>query len=138
LASDKNGLLGAFVTAGVGPIPRALLASALIPIEDIESRLRELPSVSRPQLLVSVKRLDDYLDLAERGVYVYDWTDINRTARAAIGAYEPVAAPINPISASELPSDLAAIADELRLTGVEFSDKIAVDVRAQVPCDEAM
>ncbi len=108
-----------------------------MPVEDIEGRLCQLPPVSQVQLLVSVKRPDDFIDLAERGVFVYDWTDINRTAREALRVYEPVAVPTMPITASSLPSDLAALAKVLRLADVVFAASGTVDVRAHLSCAEA-
>ena len=137
LASDREGHVGAFITAGVGPIPAEALSSAYMPVEDIEGRLCQLPPVSQVQLLVSVKRPDDFIDLAERGVFVYDWTDINRTAREALRVYEPVAVPTKPITASSLPSDLAALAKVLRLADVVFAGSGAVDVRAHLSCAQA-
>jgi len=137
LASDRNGHVGAFITAGVGPIPAEALSSVYMPIEDVEGRLCQLPPVSQVQLLVSVKRPDDFIDLAERGVFVYDWTDINRTAHEALSAYEPVAAPTKPIIASSLPSDLAILVKILKLADVVFAAGEAVDIRAYFSCAEA-
>ncbi|MHA6832588.1 hypothetical protein [Ralstonia pseudosolanacearum] len=137
IASDRNGHLGAFITAGVGPIPAEALKSVYMPVEDIEGQLCLLPIISQAELLVSVKRPDDFIDLAERGVFVYDWTDINRTARDALRVYEPVAVPTRPITTNSLPDDLAALAKVLELADVVFSTKTAVDIRAQVSCAEA-
>mgnify|MGYP001269893781 FL=1 len=136
LASDHDGHLGAFITAGIGPIPEDALDSVHMPVEDIEDRLCQLPPVSQARLLVSVKRPDDFIDLAERGVFVYDWTDINRTAREALRVYEPVAVPTKPITASSLPSDLAALAKVLRLADIAFAACKAIDIRAHLSCAE--
>jgi hypothetical protein len=136
LACDQEGHLGAFITAGMGPIPVMALDASQMPVEDVEMRLCTLPSVARAQLLVSVKRPDDFIDLAERGLFVYDWTDINRTAREALRVYEPVAVPSMPISVSSLPSDLAALAQVLKLTDVVFAEGNAVDIRAHLSCAE--
>ncbi|MBB6580644.1 hypothetical protein [Ralstonia solanacearum] len=137
IASDRNGHLGAFITAGVGPIPAEALKSVYIPVEDIEGQLCLLPIIAQAELLVSVKRPDDFIDLAERGVFVYDWTDINRTARDALRVYEPVAVPTRPIMTNSLPDDLSALAKVLELADVVFSTKTAVDIRALVSCAEA-
>jgi hypothetical protein len=137
LASDREGHVGAFITAGVGPIPVEALSSVYMPFEDIEGRLCQLPPVSQAQLLDSVKRPDDLINLAERGVFVYDWTDIHRTAREDLRVYEPVAVPTKPITVSSLPSDLAALAKVLRLADVVFAAGEAVDIRAHLSCAEA-
>ena len=39
-----------------------------------------IPNVPVARLLVSVKRPDGFIDLAERGAFVYDWTDGVREA----------------------------------------------------------
>ena len=137
LASDHEDHVGAFITAGIGPIPEKALNSGYIPIEDTEGRLCQLPSISQVQLLVSVKRPDDFIDLAERGIFVYDWIDIHRTAGEALHVYEPVAIPIKPITTSALPSDLAALAKLLKLADVVFAARKVVDIRAHLICAEA-
>jgi hypothetical protein len=136
LASDREGHVGAFITAGVGPIPAEALSSVYMPVEDIEGRLCQLPLVSQVQLLVSVKRPDDFIDLAERGIFVYDWTDINRTLREKRRVYELVAVPTNPITVTSLPSDLADLAKIVRLADVLFAASEAVYIRAHLICSE--
>jgi hypothetical protein len=136
LASDREGHLGAFITAGVGPIPAEALKSDYVPVEDIEGLVCDMPNVSGARLLVSVKRPDDFVDLAERGVFVYDWIDIHRTAREAVCAYEPVAVPVKPIKVDLLPADLAAVARALKFVDVAFADEKRLDVRAYMGCHE--
>jgi hypothetical protein len=137
LASDQAGHVGAFITAGMGPLPETALDASHIPVEDVEGRLCQLPVVSKAQLLVSVKRPDDFLDLAERGVFVYDWTDIHRAAHDALQVYEPVAVPLTPVTVDSLPSDLAVLAEAVQLAKVVFSSNVPLDVRAHVKCVEA-
>lgn len=136
LASDQVGHLGAFITAGVGPIPIEALDTSILPIEDVENSLYQLPQVTRAKLRVSVKRPDDFIDLAERGLFVYDWTDINRTARDALHVYEPVAEPAQPITIGVLPDDLAPLAKAVRLPDVVFCENNAVDVFRHLKCSE--
>lgn len=81
---------------------------------------------------MSVKRPDDYIDLAERGLFVYDWTDINLTTREALPAYEPS----NPITASQLPCAITALAKPARLADVVLTEGDAVDIRALLSCAE--
>jgi hypothetical protein len=138
LASDRDGHVGAFITAGVAPIPVEALATTCLPIEDIESRICELPLVSQVQLLVLVKRPESYIDLATRGVFVYDWQDVHRTANRGLRVYEPVAVPTQPIAALSMPADLATLAASLRLTNVAFSARENVDIRAYLSCVEAV
>jgi hypothetical protein len=137
LATDREWNLGAFITAGMGPIPLAALDSNYIPIEDIEEQLCQLPPVAQAKLLVSVKRPDDFVDLAERGLFVYDWTDISRATHEARRMYEPVAIPSKPITKNYLPSNLETLASALRLADIVFSANDAINVNSHLVCAEA-
>jgi hypothetical protein len=137
LASDRQGHLGAFITAGIGPIPKKALDASQMAIEEIEGSLCQLPSVSQAHLLVSVPRPDDFIDLAERGLFVYDWTDINRTVDKALCVYEPVAVPVTPITIGSLPVELSALARVLKIANVDFLDGDAINIRAHLICIEA-
>jgi hypothetical protein len=95
LASDRNGQLGAFVTAAVGPIPISALSGTSLPFGDVEEAICELPPVSDVRLLVQMKRSDDFIAMAQGGVFVYDWSDVHRTMRESIHAYELIAMPLN-------------------------------------------
>jgi len=120
LASDQAGHLGAFFTAGIGPIPQLALEGGPIPIEDMELRLCELPRICSAKLLVTVPRPDSYTDFAERGLFVYDWTDIHATTRSATNAYQAVAVPETLLHTNSLPANLAAAATRLRLPDLLF------------------
>jgi hypothetical protein len=137
LASDRDGHVGTFVTAGSGPIPVDVLDAAAFAIEDIEGRVCSLPRTSEVQLLCSVKRPDDFIAMAERGFYVYDWTDVYRAAREEIGGYELVAVPLRPILARELAPEIAEVAAVANLSGVSFATERVLDVRKYLRCREA-
>ena len=47
LASDRAGHVGAFITAGRGPIPAEALRSDTVAVDDMEDHLVELPRVSQ-------------------------------------------------------------------------------------------
>lgn len=128
LASDRMGFLGAFVTGGSGPIPKRALDSSFPPLEDLEDLLCKLPTVSGARVLVSVERPDDFIDLAKRGMYVYDWTDVYRSFHEAVHAYEKVAEPSEPIKAGMLPEELAAIANVVTLSNVTFNKEMVLNV----------
>ena|ERR1043166_7291195 len=81
LASDRTGHVEAFVTAGAGPIPVAALSGASLPIGDVEQAVCELPRISNVRLLVQMRRPDDFIEMAQRGAFTYDWHDIHRTVR---------------------------------------------------------
>ena len=109
LAYDSAGNVGAFITAGIGPLPAQSL-SADLDIELAEEEILSLPERGAATLQVQVKRPEGYLNLACRGFYVYDWTDISRVAKAEINAYELVAVPDAPLVKQELPQVLQSYA----------------------------
>lgn len=140
LASDREGNIGAFITAGCGPIPEMVIDSGYIDIENIEGRICDIPVISDAKLLVSVKRPDDFIDLAERGFFVFDWSDIARPDLSALRAYELVAMPSNPIYEISLLSDpdLSGLARALSLDEVCFSSQRVVNISSYVNCIEAV
>ncbi len=73
--------------------------------------------------------MTSFLDLAKRGLFVFDWTDVYRTRRASIEAYELVAVPACAIQTSDLPADLRVIAQRQRLSSA-FGDHLTLDMLA--------
>jgi hypothetical protein len=136
LASDRNDHLGAFITAGAGPIPIQTLDRKSLQLTDIEGVICGMPQVPAARLLVSVPRPDSFAEMAERGVFVYDWSDVHRTTREAILAYEPVAAPTHPITVNMPPANLAEVAMGLKFAEVAFSSGQALDPRTYMRCLE--
>ena len=49
-------------------------------------------------MLVDLPRPDDFIDLAKRGFYVYDWSDIHKVQRSETNCYELIAVPTIPIN----------------------------------------
>ncbi|TIT74425.1 MAG: hypothetical protein E5W56_02145 [Mesorhizobium sp.] len=136
IASDRDGRLGAFITAGSAPIPVEVFATDFSEATSIEAPIDEVPIVSKANLLVPVKDASSYIALAERGFYVFDWTDIHRVARAEIHAYELVAKPERPAGLSSLPPDLASIAAGIQFWA-DFGSTAHFDVRTYKKCVEA-
>jgi len=136
LASDRDGRLGAFLTGGAGPIPMDVLAASSFPVTKTGAMLCRQPKIAAARLLVSLKRPDDFIDLAERGFHVYDWSDMGRTSRGVTGAYEPIAMPETPISIDDLPDELAAVARLLRMDAVCFGDGIPLDMETLLVCTD--
>lgn len=129
LASDSEGNLGAFITAGDGPIPTEALNSTAILFDDIEFRLLQLPLVSHVQLPDSVPSHDNFNGFAKRGLFVYDWSNIHR-------AYKLCAFAKKPISISSLPSDLENLASKVKLNKINFSSSQSIDVLRHMICSE--
>lgn len=137
VASDQNGNLGAFVTGGVGPIPMLWLTDECMPIEDVEALICELPNISNVRMLVEIKRPDDFIELASRGIFVYDWRDVNRTSNECRNVYEPVAVPLAPISVERLAGGLAGMAKSLSFSDAVFSDGQPLDICLHTICRRA-
>lgn len=116
LASDNFGRLAAMITAGEGPIPATALATGT-DITETEERLLELPAIGRAHLNTEVPNPASFLELSERGFFVYDWTDVYGSQRRA---YELVCSPSRHLERSALPD---------RLLGLDFK----IDTRFGVP-----
>jgi len=112
LAADTDGRLAAFVMAGVGPIPEALLMSS-IDIELIENHLLQLPIVGTAVNVTDVPNPSSFIELSRRGLFVYDWTDVYVAERDASGAYELVASPSIELLECDLPANLLQMATKL-------------------------
>jgi hypothetical protein len=139
VASDRNGHVAAFVTAGVGPIPEPVLDNTEPPfVEDIERSILELPTVSSGRLLISVSRPDSFVKIAERGFFVYDWSDVHRTTASWIDAYEPMASPLTPMLVGALPEMLRSIAVRVQFSAAAFNDGKNLNVKDYFECCSAM
>jgi len=112
LAADADGRLAAFVTAGEGPIPEALLTSS-INIELIENLLLQLEIVGTAVNVTGVPNPNSFIELSRRGLFVYDWTDVYVSERQASGAYELVASPSTELLERDLPANLLQMATKL-------------------------
>ena len=135
LATDRDGHVGAFVTGGTGPIPVQALNNDPMPVEDIEEQVWKLPRVSGARLLITVVRPDDFVAFAERGLFVYDWSDVHRIKRESIHAYELMAAPVSPITLEALLGETVSFSKGIiRLNQAVFADSLLLDVRAHVSC----
>ena len=133
IGADRNGRLGVFVTGGEGPIPALALRSDRTPVEDIESLLLQLPSSTSSRLVIPLKRPDDFMELAQRGFFAYDWSDIHRTRNEATGGYELIAVPEVPLVRGEVPSAIASLVEGLELN-VDFAVAGEVDAGKEVQC----
>ncbi|MBY3136110.1 hypothetical protein [Rhizobium laguerreae] len=128
IGSDKDGFLAAFVTGGFGSIPLAALEDAALPLENVEPLLAEMPSVSKANLLVSYPRPDDFIAIAEKGFFVYDWADTHRVERDYTRKYEMVAAPTSPVPLQKLPSLLQVSARRIKFN-FPFSEEILINIK---------
>ena len=128
LASDQAGQLALFVTGGRGPIPAQALLETY-PLDTIEDRILALPKASDIDLRIRDPRPDRVVALAERGFFVFDWSDVHRT-EAYIDEYELIALPYRPLTLDQLSDDLLDAARTIRFTKVAFANSWRVDVRS--------
>ncbi len=99
------------ITAGCGPIPEQVLSHP-VDVTDIERLLLELPKIGEARLNIQVPNPASFIALSERGLFVYDWTDVHATSKRT-NAYELVAAPTVALCLEQLPADLRSIAGGL-------------------------
>ncbi len=133
IATDMAENVAVFITAGEGPIPRAVLDYPDMALEEWEDRVLELPTSSEAKLLISVSKPEAYGKFAERGLFVYDWIDFHRSASQQVGYYEPVATPVRAMTLSLLPQPLRTLAS-LILLGDRFDEGKGVDPANTVIC----
>ena len=119
LGMDKCGAVAAFVTAGQGDVPSAILAGGGIDLREVEYLLMALPVIADVNLLVMVPRPDDFLDMACRGLYVYDWNGTR---------YTLVAEPKSAVQCSALNDELKSIAEFAVFDSIEFSRQTEISV----------
>ena len=135
LAADHAGHLAVFLTGGSGPMP----AQALLPpypLDDVERMILDLPKASDTDLRVRVPRPDSFVAMAERGLFVYDWSDVHRTEQY-IDEYELVALPYRPLTLDQLPQSLSDAARAVRFSTLSFASAWRIDLRAHMTCREA-
>ena len=128
IATDGRGHLAAFITGGEGSIPTRIFESGLPALEETESLLMVLPTVSGVSLHVEVPNPEGYAVFAARGLFVFDWLDASRTLSEKKFRYEIAASPKTPIAASELTGMLSGIAALVNFQGINFEVVSAIDV----------
>jgi hypothetical protein len=134
VASDRDGHVAAFVTAGIGPIPALVLNNPeSLLVQEIEEAILRLPKVSASRLIASVPRPDSFIAMAERGFFVYDWSDVHRTV-SLIDAYEPMACPVNPVSLDKLPESLRSHAARVRYSAGTFDHNECLKAKNYFEC----
>ena len=132
LACDRDERVAAFVTAGAGPIPTAVLDSDL-PVEDGEALICSLAATTVARSLLSKGDATSFMALAQRGVFVYDWQGVH-SAGIHSHSYELVAVPDTPVRFDSFPDELAKISRIVRLDKVSFADEKAIDIRLHSEC----
>ena len=119
LAVDSRDHVAAFATAGEGSIP----ATALAFVEDAEEMIRALPMISNATLKGGLGDTIDWVVLAERGFFAYDWSDVHRPQHKLMG-YELMARPNFPVCFRHLPPNVAAMVRATKIENIAFGTRI--------------
>lgn len=128
IARDEAGRLAAFITAGEAPIPLCVLSAGEAELLTTESKALELPLTGAAKLHVNVPRPDDFIALAQRGLFVFDWRDAHRALKDRSGEYELVASPSVPVI--DIDGSIANLVGVCALlVGVDLRELATVDVR---------
>ncbi|SHM51008.1 hypothetical protein SAMN05216288_3806 [Pseudomonas punonensis] len=122
LAVDAIGQVGLFTTGGEGPIPDPAMPST----DTAESDVYSLPETCDCILLVKIKRPDDFVAFARRGFFAYDWSDIHRPQKQALGGYELQALPTRPLCYADLPPALRVLAANTKFLDATFGSSVVV------------
>lgn len=121
LATDLDGFVGYFSTAGAGPVPTASVQDGEL-LEDALDRIRALDRVCDGVPVAGVLNPRDWIDVAERGIFAYDWSHTTRQ-------YELVAEPARPVRLHDLlDPKIRSLAAHVRLP-------VRISMSRQVPPD---
>lgn len=80
-----------------------------------------------------IKRPDDFVAMAKRGFYVYDWRDVHRTSARGSHNYEAIAVPQQPTNVSDLPKTLKVAASKSQFKAT-FARARLLDVMEEFDC----
>jgi hypothetical protein len=129
LASDQEGNLAVFITAGHGPIPKAALSEEHF--DGVDDLLHALRPRTTAQVFLTDKNTADFEDLATLGLFVFDWKEAGPR-----DAYDLAAAPAEPLRVADLPANASGLAAMVRLP-LSFRGAERVDPRPHTDCAEA-
>ncbi len=114
LLCDCEGKIAFMSTAGVGYAPVTFLENTGDYERAIDEILKLRKSTSAKKYpIVGNGCVNDWKDMAERGVYGYD-------AGTSEEYYELISAPKSPLFLKDLPKDLSLIIEKAQLTDVSF------------------
>ncbi len=110
IAVDESGNIGFFASGGFGPVPQVSLAAA-DELLNIQEQIRALPWTCKTESVAQVAYyLGDFFEVAEKGVFAYNWDFDRREYRLIVRPVAPVA-PVDSASARQV----ASLAQRVRL-----------------------
>ncbi len=124
-AVDGVGHVGHFATAGFGPVPTAILAR-LGELRELNERFIALPAIGDATGHLP-GQIDDWLEMARRGLFAYDWQHWS-------GPYRRAATPSLPVQVAELPPVFRQSLSVIVWPGVRFAESWALRPEELCPC----
>ena len=129
-AVDASGHVGHFSTAGYGPVPLPVLERLDVGKEgdlwSLGERLLVLPTIGSATGHAS-GHIDDWLALARRGLYGFDWKHWS-------GPYLRRATPDVPIKVEAIPDDLQRLVRLVEFPRVTFAEMKSIRPEDLCPC----
>jgi hypothetical protein len=129
-AVDAVGHVGHFSTAGFGPVPMPILerldAAQEHDLWSLGTRLLDLPEAGTASGHLP-GRIDEWLELARRGLYGFDWKHWS-------GPYLRAATPGIPVAVSSLPAELRHLVSMVEFPGVRFAALELIRPEELCPC----
>jgi hypothetical protein len=116
-AVDGAGHVGHFATAGFGPVPASVLAR-LDESWELPERVLALPAIGQATGHLP-GRIDDWLEMARRGLFSYDWQHWS-------GPYRRAATPSVPVHVADLPAELRRSVSLVVWPGIRLAESLAV------------
>ena len=125
-AVDGRGHVGHFATAGFGPIPVAVL-ERLDELRHLDQRVLKLEVVGDAVGHLA-GRIEDWLEMAQRGLFAYDWKHWG-------GPYQRAATPARPILLADLPTELRESVQVVTWPDVNFAEAMTLRPEDLCPCE---
>ncbi|WP_147385587.1 hypothetical protein [Oleomonas cavernae] len=130
--ADSFGSVGVFFTAGRAPIPVEVLRLQWND-PDVTGDFFKYPRIVGSDGDIIYQSTYEYYP--ERGIFVFDWSDIHRI-RDYLNQYEFIAAPFQPAKIADFPPSLVSRIPVILDHSVRFADRVNVDVRRFFDCVE--
>lgn len=131
-ASDRDGRIAVFFSAGQGPIPKSFLQYEDYDQEGLEAYMLGLPERGEC-ITAGGQGLKNEEKLARSGCYIFDWSDVHRSS-GLLEAYELDKIPSKPLTLDGLSPDVRKLLTAVALPNVTFGDEAKLDIEAHCEC----
>ena len=125
-AVDAEGRVGHFSTAGHGAVPKVVLEH-ISQTESLTEGLLDLPVIGQATGYLA-GNITDWLEMANRGVYSFDWQHSN-------GAYRLAATPSSELKVGALPEAMQASLRIVKFSRLRFHEVTEVWAERECECE---